>query len=83
MIRASSTARWQMLKCGRTRPCCTCRCTSPAFLTRFQPTRDVEDKEAYDAQAQMLAHLFAENFKNYADLVSEEVLAAGPTVAAK
>ena len=49
----------------------------------LNPRETWEDKEAYDAQAQMLAHLFAENFKNYADLVSEEVLAAGPTVAAK
>ncbi len=38
------------------------------------------DPAAYDAQATKLAAMFAENFKKYADGVSEEIREAGPKV---
>lgn len=36
------------------------------------------DKDAYDKKAEHLAGLFEENFKDYADKCSDEVIAAGP-----
>jgi phosphoenolpyruvate carboxykinase (ATP) len=36
------------------------------------------DKDAYDAQAQRLVGMFKENFRQFEDLVSEEIKAAGP-----
>ncbi|BAP54373.1 phosphoenolpyruvate carboxykinase [Thioploca ingrica] len=38
------------------------------------------NKADYDAQAKKLAHMFAENFKQYADQATPEILAAGPSV---
>jgi phosphoenolpyruvate carboxykinase (ATP) len=38
------------------------------------------DPDAYDAAANRLARLFAENFRKYADGASAEVAAAGPKV---
>ena len=37
------------------------------------------DKAAYDVQAKKLAGMFAENFKQYADQATKEILAAGPS----
>ena len=45
----------------------------------LDPRKTWQDKEAYDAQAEKLASLFAENFKKFEDEVSEEVRSAGPT----
>jgi phosphoenolpyruvate carboxykinase (ATP) len=39
-----------------------------------------KDKAAFEVQAKKLAGMFAENFKKYADGVTEEVRAAGPKV---
>ncbi len=36
------------------------------------------DKDAYDAQAQRLVGMFKENFKQFEDLVSDDIKAAGP-----
>jgi phosphoenolpyruvate carboxykinase (ATP) len=44
----------------------------------LQPRNTWRDKEAYDSQAQRLAKMFAANFRDFADQVSEEVRAAGP-----
>jgi phosphoenolpyruvate carboxykinase (ATP) len=44
----------------------------------LQPRNTWADKEAYDRQARELARLFNENFKKYADGVSEEVRKVAP-----
>ena len=36
------------------------------------------DKDAYDAQASKLVGMFKANFKQFEDLVTEEIKAAGP-----
>ncbi len=46
----------------------------------LQPRKTWGSPEAYDAQAAKLAHLFHENFKQFADVVSDEVKAAGPEI---
>jgi phosphoenolpyruvate carboxykinase (ATP) len=38
------------------------------------------NKADYDAQAKKLAHMFAENFRQYAEQTTPEILAAGPSV---
>jgi phosphoenolpyruvate carboxykinase (ATP) len=44
----------------------------------LNPRATWADPEAYDRQARMLAQKFADNFAQFADVVSEEVRAAGP-----
>jgi phosphoenolpyruvate carboxykinase (ATP) len=46
----------------------------------LRPRETWSDKAAYDAKAQQLAKLFSENFKQFADQASPEVLAAAPKV---
>jgi phosphoenolpyruvate carboxykinase (ATP) len=46
----------------------------------LQPRATWADGDAYDRQARALARMFADNFRAYADGVSEAVRAAGPTV---
>ena len=53
----------------------------PAEL--LNPRSTWEDKSGYDAQAAKLAGLFNENFKQYAEGVSQEILNAAPKVGAE
>ncbi len=46
----------------------------------LNPRNTWGDKSAYDAQAKKLAGMFVENFKQYADHATQEVLAAAPKV---
>ncbi len=48
----------------------------------LQPRSTWSDPAAYDAQAQKLAGMFAENFKQFAEHVADEVRSAGPSVRA-
>ncbi|MCH7825149.1 MAG: phosphoenolpyruvate carboxykinase (ATP), partial [Acidobacteria bacterium] len=43
------------------------------------PKNTWSDGAAYDAQARKLAHMFAENFEQFAEVASEDIKAAGPT----
>ncbi len=44
----------------------------------LQPRNTWSDKAAYDAQAKKLASMFRDNFRQFAELVKPEVVAAGP-----
>jgi phosphoenolpyruvate carboxykinase (ATP) len=44
------------------------------------PRNTWDDRTAYDEQADKLARMFAENFKEFADQVPDEVIAAGPEI---
>ncbi len=44
----------------------------------LDPRGTWKDADAYDAQARQLCKMFADNFKQFADQVGEEVRAAGP-----
>jgi phosphoenolpyruvate carboxykinase (ATP) len=46
----------------------------------LNPRETWTDKGAYDAKAKQLASLFADNFKQFADQATPEVVAAGPKV---
>jgi phosphoenolpyruvate carboxykinase (ATP) len=46
----------------------------------LNPRNTWADKEEYDRKAKHLAQLFTDNFREYADHVSEEVRSAGPNV---
>jgi phosphoenolpyruvate carboxykinase (ATP) len=46
----------------------------------LQPRATWPDRDAYDHQAAALARMFAENFRAYADGVTESVRAAGPVI---
>jgi phosphoenolpyruvate carboxykinase (ATP) len=45
------------------------------------PRNTWSDVAAYDAQAQKLANMFADNFKQFEDQVGEATKAAGPKIA--
>ena len=45
----------------------------------LQPRETWDDKTRYDNVANLLAQMFIENFQQYADGCSEDVIAAGPT----
>jgi phosphoenolpyruvate carboxykinase (ATP) len=47
----------------------------------LDPRQTWQDKSGYDAQAEKLARMFAENFEHYADGVPPSVRTAGPRVA--
>jgi len=44
------------------------------------PKNTWDDPEAYDAQAEKLAQMFADNFEQFADVASDDIKAAGPKV---
>jgi phosphoenolpyruvate carboxykinase (ATP) len=46
----------------------------------LRPRNTWTDKTAYDQQAHKLARMFADNFRQFEDMVTEEVRAAGPKV---
>jgi phosphoenolpyruvate carboxykinase (ATP) len=46
----------------------------------LRPRNTWADKTAYDQQAHKLAHMFAGNFRQFEDMVTEEVRTAGPKV---
>jgi phosphoenolpyruvate carboxykinase (ATP) len=46
----------------------------------LNPRETWSDKAAYDAKAKQLAKLFHDNFQQFADQASPEVVAAGPKV---
>jgi phosphoenolpyruvate carboxykinase (ATP) len=54
---------------------CTCPDVPEALLN---PRNTWADKKGYDDQARMLAGLFVQNFKEFADKVSPEILSASP-----
>ena len=46
----------------------------------LQPRNTWKDGSAYDAQAQKLALMFVENFKQFGDNISNEILDAGSKI---
>ena len=44
----------------------------------LMPRGTWDDQDAYDVQAQKLAGMFQENFKQYSDGVDQSVIDAGP-----
>jgi phosphoenolpyruvate carboxykinase (ATP) len=46
----------------------------------LEPRSTWPDPDAYDKQAQKLASMFRDNFRQFADQVSPEVRGAGPAV---
>jgi len=46
----------------------------------LNPRHTWDDTTAYDAKAQALAAMFRENFKQFADRATDDILAGGPTV---
>ena len=54
-------------------------CSCPGVPKELlNPRNTWTDRNAYTAQAKMLAGLFVTNFKEYAERVSEETLSAAP-----
>ena len=46
----------------------------------LNPRNTWEDKDAYDAKAQSLASMFKENFQQFEDQASQDILTGGPKV---
>ena len=82
MVRAalggrSTTSRTRPIRCSGW----PCRLGVPGVPSDVLRPRDTwADPAAYDAKAAELARMFAENFGQYADGVSEAVRVAGPRI---
>jgi phosphoenolpyruvate carboxykinase (ATP) len=56
-------------------------CCAEVPFEVLNPRNTWEDKASYDEQARKVARMFVENFAQFSDMVSEDVLAAGPRTA--
>jgi len=79
LLNAASTASWTRSGSSRTDLRLRVPTDVPGVPSQVLNPRDTwPDKAAYDEKARHLARLFIDNFKQFADQASPEVLAAAP-----